>query len=158
MHYETIILQETRHEEITGLAIMLFATGMGVGLLYFGTADPITHFGLAREFMIAQDAAGMALFITVFHWGLHAWAIYAIVGLVIAYFSFCQDCPNLMSAPIEKAFGAHRWARGVGWLTDLLSIYAIAIGMSSQIERLMYGKVELSQGNFEKVHRWRRAR
>ena len=112
---------------------MLFAAGMGVGLLYFGTAEPVFHFGIARNYISEPKAAGMALFITNFHWGLHAWAMYAIVGLAIGYFSFRHDCPNLISAPIQKVFGAHGWARGIGWLSDLLAIYAIAIGMGGAI-------------------------
>ena len=59
--------------------------------------------------------------------------MYAMVGLVIAYFSFRHDCPNLISAPIQKVFGVHGRARGIGWLSDLLAIYAIAIGMGGAI-------------------------
>jgi glycine betaine transporter len=112
---------------------MLFAAGMGVGLLYFGTAEPVFHFGIARNYISEPKAAGMALFVTNFHWGLHAWAMYAIVGLVIAYFSFRHDCPNLISAPIQNVFGARGWTRGIGMLSDLLAIYAIAIGMGGAI-------------------------
>jgi glycine betaine transporter len=54
---------------------MLFAAGMGVGLLYFASAEPISHYLLAREFMSDAQAATAALVITNFHWGLHAWAI-----------------------------------------------------------------------------------
>ena len=54
---------------------MLFAAGMGVGLLYFGTAEPMSHYAIAREYSSDSEAAGQALFITNFHWGLHAWAM-----------------------------------------------------------------------------------
>jgi glycine betaine transporter len=112
---------------------MLFAAGMGVGLLYWGAAEPITHFLLARNYFDAPKAASEALFVTLFHWGLHAWAIYALVGLVIAYFGFRKGCPTLISAPISHVFGSDGWTRPVGWLCDLLAIYAIAIGLGGSV-------------------------
>jgi glycine betaine transporter len=112
---------------------MLFAAGMGVGLLYWGTAEPLTHYLLIAEYEDPREAAGMALFVTNFHWGLHAWAIYALTGLVIAYFSFRLGCPSLVSAPILKVFGRNRLTRGVGWMCDLLAIVAIAIGLGGSI-------------------------
>ena len=62
---------------------MLFAAGMGVGLLYWGTAEPLTHYLVISEFEDARASAAKALSVTNFHWGLHAWAIYALTGLVI---------------------------------------------------------------------------
>jgi glycine betaine transporter len=112
---------------------MLFAAGMGVGLLYWGTAEPLTHYALISEYEDARKSAGLALFVTNFHWGLHAWAIYALTGLVIAYFSFRLGCPSLVSAPIVKVFGTNGLTRGVGWLCDLLAIVAIAIGVGGSI-------------------------
>ena len=112
---------------------MLFAAGMGVGLLYFGTAEPVSHYGIIRDYESAQKAAGAALFLTNFHWGLHAWAMYAMVGLVIAYFGFRRGCPNLISAPIHKVFGARGLSLHIGRYCDLLAIYAIAIGMGGAI-------------------------
>jgi glycine betaine transporter len=112
---------------------MLFAAGMGVGLLYFGAAEPLSHFLVIRDYENQYMAATQALFVTNFHWGLHAWAIYALTGLVIAYFSFRLGCPNLMSAPIERVFGGKVWAKALGWLSDLLAIYAIAIGVGGSI-------------------------
>jgi len=112
---------------------MLFAAGMGVGLLFFGAAEPITHFLLAREYVNEQKAAALARFVTNFHWGLHAWAIYAVTGLVIAYFGFRKGCPTLISAPIQHVFGKVVWTRIVGWLSDLLAIVAIAIGLGGSV-------------------------
>jgi glycine betaine transporter len=112
---------------------MLFAAGMGVGLLYWGTAEPLTHYLLISEYEDARSSASMALFVTNFHWGLHAWAIYALTGLVIAYFGFRLGCPSLVSAPIIKVFGANRLTRCVGWLSDLLAIVAIAIGLGGSV-------------------------
>jgi glycine betaine transporter len=112
---------------------MLFAAGMGVGLLYWGAAEPITHYLIVRDFQPEHKSATIALFITNFHWGLHAWAIYAVTALVIAYFSFRKGCPTLISAPFQYVFGTNSWTRGVGWLSDLLAIYAIAIGLGGSV-------------------------
>jgi len=113
---------------------MMFAAGMGVGFLFFGAAEPITHylFLVGQEIEPRQVASG-ALFITHFHWGLHAWAIYGLTGLVIAYFGFRKGTPQLISAPIKTTFRGEKWASGVGWLTDLLAIYAIAIGLAGSV-------------------------
>ncbi|MEM7404770.1 MAG: BCCT family transporter [Pseudomonadota bacterium] len=112
---------------------MLFAAGMGVGLLFWGTAEPVTHFIAIQSDVPSNRAANMALFVTNFHWGLHAWAIYGVTGLVIAYFGFRLGCPSLVSAPILKVFGATKVTRTVGWVTDLLAIVAIAIGLGGSV-------------------------
>lgn len=112
---------------------MLFAAGMGVGLLYWGTAEPLTHFLIVNESNLPVEAASAALFVTYFHWGLHAWAIYALTGLVIAFFSFRLGCPTLVSAPILKVYGSNTVTRSVGWLCDLLAIVAIAIGLGGSV-------------------------
>ncbi|MGB5328682.1 MAG: BCCT family transporter [Gammaproteobacteria bacterium] len=112
---------------------MLFAAGMGVGLLFWGTAEPLTHFDLIREYATPGQAANMALFVTNFHWGLHAWAIYALTGLVIAYFGFRRGCPSLIGSPIIDTFGSNRVTDLVGWLSNLLAIVAIAIGVGGSI-------------------------
>ena len=112
---------------------MLFAAGMGVGLLFWGAAEPVTHYLVIRDYEPTRSAINLALFVTNFHWGLHAWAIYAITGLVIAYFSFRLGCPSLVSAPIVKVFGHSRLTRFVGGLVDLLAIVAIAIGLGGSV-------------------------
>ena len=111
---------------------MLFAAGMGVGLLYWGTAEPLTHYLLISTDQGARDAASAALFVTNFHWGLHAWAIYALTGLVIAYFSFRRRCATLVGAPIVATFGSNRLTNAVSWLSNLLAIVAIAIGVGGK--------------------------
>ncbi|MGD9015755.1 MAG: BCCT family transporter [Desulfobacterales bacterium] len=112
---------------------MLFAAGMGVGLLYFGSAEPLFHFMMLRPHLSNPESAQHALFATNFHWGLHAWAIYAITGLIIAYFSFRKDQPTLISAPIRCVFGDRGWPRWVGGFSDLMAITAIAIGVGGSI-------------------------
>ena len=112
---------------------MLFAAGMGVGLLYWGSAEPLTHYLAIVESGGAREAANDALFVTNFHWGLHAWAIYALTGLVIAFFTFRKGHPSLVSAPILAVFGDAAWVRTIGWFSDLLAIIAIAIGIGGSI-------------------------
>ena len=113
---------------------MMFAAGMGVGLLFYGAAEPITHYlFLAKQGVLVHKAASNALLITLFNWGLHAWAIYGVTALVIAYFGFRKGVPQLISGPIRATFGDHPLASGTGWLVDLLSIYAIAIGLAGSL-------------------------
>ena len=112
---------------------MLFAAGMGVGLLFWGSAEPLTHFDLLKNYKDPGTAAGLALFATNFHWGLHAWAIYALTGLVIAYFGFRRGCPSLIGSPIIDTFGGNRVTNLIGWLCNLLAIVAIAIGVGGSI-------------------------
>ncbi|WP_029057784.1 BCCT family transporter [Stappia stellulata] len=112
---------------------MLFAAGMGVGLLFWAVAEPLTHFGFAQDYMSAPEAAQQALVTTIFHWGIHAWAIYGTTALVIAYFAFRRGTAMLVSAPIVYLFPGERWARALGWLSDFMAIVAIAIGVGGSI-------------------------
>lgn len=112
---------------------MLFAAGMGVGLLFWAVAEPLTHFAFASQFMVEGLAAQEALLATNFHWGIHAWAIYGATALAIAYFSFRRGTPMLVSAPMQCLFPEERWAKIVGWLSDFMAIVAIAIGVGGSI-------------------------
>ena len=113
---------------------MMFAAGMGVGLLFYGAAEPISHYlFFAQQGHPGPKMTNNAQLITIFNWGLHAWAIYGITALVIAYFSFRKNAPQLLSGPIRSTFGSHPLARGTGWVADLLAIYAIAIGLAGSL-------------------------
>ncbi|MCP4274682.1 MAG: BCCT family transporter, partial [Gammaproteobacteria bacterium] len=112
---------------------ILLADGVGVGRLFWGTAAPLSQFTVFPDYTDNFHAAGHALFVTNFHWGLQAWAIYAVTGLVMAYFSFRKGYPILVSSPMKAVFGQRTWTRSVGWLSDLLAIYAIAIGIGGSI-------------------------
>ncbi len=112
---------------------MLFAAGMGVGLLFWAVAEPLTHFDFAKEQMPPAIAAQQALLATNFHWGIHAWAIYGATALAIAYFTYRRGTPMLVSAPIEYLFPDQTWARITGWLSDFMAIVAIAIGVGGSI-------------------------
>lgn len=112
---------------------MLFAAGMGVGLLYYGAAEPLTHFSLFQPYLGDAEAASKAQLATYFNWGLHAWAIYGMVGLVIAYFSFRRGGAMVLSAPLTGVFGNRGWPKKLGFCIDLLAIVAIAIGLGGSI-------------------------
>lgn len=112
---------------------MLFAGGMGAGLLFWGVAEPMHHY-YAPPGMTGgtPGAARTAMIITNLHWGLHAWAIYAVCGLVIAYFVFRKDAPFLISTPIRAAFngrGINIWAN----TADVLGVLAVVFGLAGSL-------------------------
>jgi len=112
---------------------MLFATGMGVGLLFWGSAEPLMHFdeplmGSART----PAAASRAMVLTAFHWGLHAWAIYGVVALAIAYFGFRRHEPYLPGSPVRHVF-LGRWVAPVAWGSDLLAVVVVAFGVAGSL-------------------------
>lgn len=112
---------------------MLFAAGMGCGLLFWGVAEPIFHFmeppGMEGG---TPDAARMAMLITNFHWGLHAWAIYAVSALVLAYFGFRKGRPYLPSSPVRAAFSGKYvdfWCR----VTDVVAVLSVVFGVAGSL-------------------------
>ncbi|WP_071515957.1 BCCT family transporter [Geitlerinema sp. PCC 9228] len=113
---------------------MLFSAGMGVGLLYWGTAEPLFHFTVSRNlFDTTQEAATAALKVTNFHWGIHAWTIYAMLALILAYFSYRKQNPMLVSTPIRSVFRDRQWSGIVASLCDLISLIAVSIGVAGSI-------------------------
>lgn len=112
---------------------MLFAAGMGVGLLFWAVAEPLTHFHFALEALPPPIAAEQALLAANFNWGIHAWAIYGTTALTIAYFSFRRGTPMLVSAPVKNLFPGESWANAVGWFSDFMAIAAIAIGVAGSV-------------------------
>lgn len=112
---------------------MLFAAGMGVGLLFYAVAEPLTHFRFAAELLPVPQAAEQALFATNFNWGLHAWAIYGATALTIAYFSYRRGTPMLVGAPVQHLFPGERWSAVVSWISNLMAIVAIAIGVAGSV-------------------------
>jgi glycine betaine transporter len=112
---------------------MLFAAGMGVGLLFYGATEPLTHYQILSTRLGRDIAAEHALFITNFNWGFHAWSIYGITALTIAYFSYRKGRPGLISSPLRHAFRRGAWVGPLAWMSDLLAIYAIAIGLAGSL-------------------------
>lgn len=105
---------------------MLFGAGMGIGLVFWGVAEPLNHFaGIPNRAsrVVAGDAAGAqdALVITFLHWGLHPWAIYVVVGLAIAYAVHVRNRPISIRWTVEPVLGK----RARGWLGDVVDIIAV---------------------------------
>ena len=87
---------------------MMFSVGMGIGLMFWGVAEPISHFGSPPHGLAppeSREAALLAMQYSYFHWALHPWAIYAVTGIVIAYFSYRRDLPVLISSAFTPLLG-----------------------------------------------------
>jgi choline/glycine/proline betaine transport protein len=122
---------------------MLFSAGMGIGLMFFSVAEPMWHFGSeASEFMVvppAFDAAGggsgaatAAMAQTFFHWGFHPWAIYGLVGLGLAFFSFNRGLPLTFRSVFWPLLGE----RIYGWpghVIDLVTVFATLFGLATSL-------------------------
>lgn len=126
---------------------MLFAAGMGIGLMFYGVAEPLGHFTAA----VAQDAGTpeswaplggapgnveeawrLAMAATIFHWGLHPWAIYAIVALSLALFSYNKGLPLSMRSIFYPILGERVW----GWpghIIDTLAVFATLFGLATSL-------------------------
>ncbi|GAE29895.1 glycine betaine uptake BCCT transporter [Halalkalibacter hemicellulosilyticus] len=112
---------------------MLFSAGMGIGLLFYGVSEPISHFAAPPMGEGGtQDAALLSLRYTYLHWGFHAWAIYAVVALSLAFFKFRKDAPGLMSATLRPVFGNH--VRGpLGYTVDIFAVFATLFGVCASL-------------------------
>jgi choline/glycine/proline betaine transport protein len=116
---------------------MLFSAGMGIGLLFFGVAEPMSHFasGGGSFFGFGERSAaagGAALGITYFHWGFHPWAIYGLVGLGLAFFSFNRGLPLTFRSIFWPLLGK----RIYGWpghLIDLTAVFATLFGLATAL-------------------------
>jgi glycine betaine transporter len=112
---------------------MLFAAGMGIGLVYWGVAEPLTHYGAPPPGIAPHtpEAANAAMRYAFFHWGLHPWAIYGIVALAIAYFQFRRGSKALISSATETLPWA--WARRLSPLFNIMAVVATAFGVAASL-------------------------
>ncbi|MFC0269519.1 BCCT family transporter [Kushneria aurantia] len=125
-----------------GWFAMLFAAGMGIGLMFYGVSEPITHYGTS----ISGDAwaplggadgnqaasQSLAMAATIFHWGLHPWGIYAVVALSLALFSFNKGLPLTMRSIFYPILGERIW----GWpghVIDILAVFATLFGLATSL-------------------------
>jgi len=112
---------------------MLFSAGIGIGLLFFGVAEPITHY-LAPQDADPRtvEAAKEAMLITFFHWGINAWAVYAIVGLILAYFSYRHRLPLTIRSALYPMLG-ERIHGPIGHGVDVLAVVGTLFGVATSL-------------------------
>ncbi|MEH6674803.1 MAG: BCCT family transporter [Sulfitobacter sp.] len=130
---------------------MLFAAGMGIGLMFYGVSEPLSHFsssmggtalgedGLRSDWAPLGGAAGdqveatrLGMAATIYHWGLHPWAIYAVVGLALALFSYNKGLPLTIRSAFYPILGERVW----GWpghLIDILAVFATLFGLATSL-------------------------
>ena len=122
---------------------MLFTAGMGIGLVYFGVAEPILHFNSPPMGEGGTDAAAQeAMNLTFFHWLLHPWAIYIVFGLSLAYFSFRRGLPLKPAAAFYPLIG-DRINGPIGHLIDILAVFGTLFGLATS---LGLGALQISSG------------
>lgn len=116
---------------------MLFAAGMGIGLMFWGAAEPMVYFtGWAgTPFNVepwSSDAANLAMGATVYHWGLHAWAIYAVAALALAFFSYNCGLPLTLRSAFYPLLGERCW-RWPGHVIDTFAVLATIFGLATSL-------------------------
>ncbi len=122
---------------------MLFSAGMGIGLLFFSVAEPMTHFsnppyGAPQS----PEAAQNAMRLTFLHYGLHAWAIYAMVGMALAFFTFNRKLPLTLRSVFYPLIGE----RIHGWFGNLVDIVAVVATLFGLATSLGFGAQQVSAG------------
>ncbi|WP_144512590.1 BCCT family transporter [Bacillus sp. FJAT-22090] len=123
---------------------MLFSAGMGIGLVFYGAAEPLSHFAINPATAEPNtDAAFKEAFReTFFHWGFHVWAMYGVVALSLAFFQFRKGEPALVSSTLKPIFG-ERMKGPLGILIDVLAVFATAFGVSTS---LGLGAIQINAG------------
>ncbi|MFC6203534.1 BCCT family transporter [Psychrobacter urativorans] len=122
---------------------MLFSAGIGIGLVYWGTAEPLYHF-MAPPLGEAEtiEAAKQAMSISFLHWGLHAWAIYTIVALSLAYFHFRRGLPLSIRSTLYPILGKKIYGRW-GHTVDILAVFGTMFGV---VTSLGLGVMQINSG------------
>ena len=121
---------------------MLFAAGMGVGLMFFGVAEPLTHYLSDITTGSAEHKQQEALLHTLFHWGIHAWSVYGMIALALAYFGFRYKLP----LALRSCFYPLLKERINGKLGDLIDIMALLATLFGIITTLGFGASQLGAG------------
>jgi choline/carnitine/betaine transport len=125
---------------------MMFSAGMGIGLMFFGVVEPLTHFmspppGTAGP--ASDEAVHQAMATTLFHWTVHPWAIYAVVGLAIAYSTFRRGRTQLFSSVFVPLIGRRRSEGPLGRAIDIMAIFATLFGSAAS---LGLGALQVGEG------------
>ncbi|KEO55387.1 BCCT family transporter [Thioclava pacifica] len=129
-----------------GWFAMLFAAGMGIGLMFFGVLEPVYHMAISQPLgtpspfdadgnLIPENVARakeMGLAATIYHWGLHPWAIYAVVALALALFSYNKGLPLTIRSAFYPIFGERIWG-WTGHIIDILAVFATLFGLATSL-------------------------
>ncbi|MCH4827679.1 glycine betaine uptake BCCT transporter [Planococcus halocryophilus] len=123
---------------------MLFSAGMGIGLVFWGAAEPISHFAINPATAEPGSAEAMreSMRFSFFHWGIHAWAIYAVVALALAYSQFRKGEPGLISATLKPIFG-DKMKGPWGTFVDIIAVFATVVGVATT---LGFGAIQINGG------------
>jgi glycine betaine transporter len=124
---------------------MMFSAGMGIGLMFFAVAEPLSHMSSPPAGTVeagTREAAQVAMEYSYFHWAFHPWAIYAIMGLALAYFCFRKGMPNLISTAFYPLLGDRVYGP-IGKTIDILAIFATLFGSATS---LGLGALQINQG------------
>jgi len=113
---------------------MLFSSGMGIGLLFWGVSEPVRHYiwppcGAAKS----PEAVHTAIRYAFFHWGFHPWAIYAVVAGCLAYFAYRKKLPMLLSSTLEPILGPKRIHSGWATLINVIGVFATLFGLATSL-------------------------
>ena len=130
------------YSQLTWLA-MLFSAGMGIGLMFFGVAEPVMHYvapPTADPYSV--EATREALKMTFFHWGLHGWAIYAVVALILAYFSFRHNLPLTLRSAFHPLIGDKIYT----WRGDIIDSFAVISTIFGVTTSLGFGVMQINSG------------
>ncbi len=122
---------------------MLFSAGMGIGLMFFGVAEPLTHYLVPPEGdPETVEAARQAIVLTFFHWGVHAWGIYVVVGLSLAYFTYRHGLPLTIRSALYPLIGdrIHGW---MGHTVDTIAVLGTLFGVATS---LGFGVTQINAG------------
>ncbi len=139
-----------------GWFAMLFAAGMGIGLMFFGVLEPVFYFGAdaplggdlgltdgeVADPATVEAARAMAMAATIYHWGLHPWAIYAVVALSLALFAYNKGLPLTVRSMFYPIFGERIWGP-VGHVIDIVAVFATLFGLATS---LGYGATQAAAG------------
>ncbi|AQA06058.1 transporter [Mycobacterium sp. MS1601] len=116
---------------------MLFSAGMGIGLVYYGVAEPLTHYAeppASRGVQgLTDPAANEAMALTLFHWGLHAWGIYVVVGLGMAYMTYRRGRPLTVRWLLEPLLGRQRVEGVIGHAVDVIAVVGTLFGVATSL-------------------------
>lgn len=124
---------------------MLFGAGMGIGLVFYGIAEPISHYvsPIAGIAPASEESARFAMRASFVHWGVHPWAGYSIVGLGLAYFQFRKNKPGLISSLFIPLLGEKRTNGPIGKAIDIFAVIATIAGVATS---LGMGTMQINSG------------